>query len=225
MAPLTLHAISGSPPCRVASLVLDALKLEHEYKRVDLMAGEHKTPEYLKLNPQHTVPTLQDGDFVLSESRAIAVYLAETYDEKRTLLPADPKAAARVHQRLYFDAGVLADRFLALFRANVFFGKKEKPTEQETASLREAMAFLEDFLKPTGFAAGTDAMSLADLSLLATYSSIEATKGVYVNLDDYPESKKWAAKMKSLLPNYPKACGEGAGHFGGMLFSRTGWEA
>ena len=46
---------------------------------VDLMKGEHKTPEMLKINPFGTVPSLKDGDFGLGEQNAMWRYLAAKY--------------------------------------------------------------------------------------------------------------------------------------------------
>lgn len=71
--------------------------------------------------------------------------------------------------------------------------------------------------------AGTTHLTLADLSILATYSSMELTKGVYVDLELYPESRKWAAKMRALVPNYEKVCGEGTKVFGVIFEAKTGW--
>jgi hypothetical protein len=50
---------------------------------------------FAQLNPQHAVPTLVDGDFVLTESRAIVVYIVEAYGKNTELLPACPKVRAR----------------------------------------------------------------------------------------------------------------------------------
>lgn len=138
---LTLYGVPGSPPCRTVSLVLDVLNLDHAYKYVDLKNREQYSDAFLKLNPQHVVPVLEDGDFVLTESLAIAIYLAQKYDPeyKLGLLPRCPQQAATVHQRLLFDSGVLTLRFLKLFRMNCFGGKKEKPDEAERARIAEAM--------------------------------------------------------------------------------------
>lgn len=56
-----------SPPCRAVELAADKLGLKLNKKRLDLSKGEHLTEAFLKINPQHTVPTIVDGDLVLYE--------------------------------------------------------------------------------------------------------------------------------------------------------------
>ena len=63
----TLYYMAMSPPCRSVRLTAKALGLELELKLVDLMKGENLTPEFLALNPQHSIPTLVDGDVILWE--------------------------------------------------------------------------------------------------------------------------------------------------------------
>ena len=59
----------------------------------------------MQLNPCRTIPVLVDGDLVLTESRAILVYLATRYDPGGALYPTDLRTRARVDQRLFFDMG------------------------------------------------------------------------------------------------------------------------
>lgn len=56
-----------------------ALKIDFNKKYVDLMKGGCDTPEFKKINLQHTVPTIVDNGFTLWESRAILGYLGR-YD-------------------------------------------------------------------------------------------------------------------------------------------------
>ncbi|WP_323677962.1 glutathione S-transferase N-terminal domain-containing protein, partial [Halorubellus sp. PRR65] len=61
----------GSSPCRAVLLTAKAIGVDLNLKLMDLMKGEHLSPEFLKINPQHTIPTLVDNGLALSESRAI----------------------------------------------------------------------------------------------------------------------------------------------------------
>lgn len=72
---LTLYYTELSPPVRASLLTIKALGLNVDLKPVNLMTGEHLTPEYLQKNPFHTVPTLEDGEFTIWDSHAINSYL------------------------------------------------------------------------------------------------------------------------------------------------------
>ncbi|KAH9684303.1 glutathione S-transferase Z1 [Citrus sinensis] len=73
--------------------------LEYEYKAVNLVKGEQFSPEFLKINPIGYVPALVDGDFVVSDSFAILMYLEEKYPQP-PLLPSDLKRKAINYQTL-----------------------------------------------------------------------------------------------------------------------------
>ncbi len=81
--------------------MLQELGVDFEAVTVNLAAGEHRRPEFLKLNPAGKVPVLVDDDFVLTESVAIVLYLAEKYPHKG-LVPTDLKQKAQVNCWLLF---------------------------------------------------------------------------------------------------------------------------
>lgn len=101
---LQLYYTLGSPPSRACLQTIRILGLEVEVKNLDLIKGEQLSAEYLKINPTHQVPTLVDGDFILTESRAIMAYLVNSRNPGSKLYPSDAKTRALIDQRLYFDA-------------------------------------------------------------------------------------------------------------------------
>ena len=101
-----------------ASICLEELELPYEVHVINLLAGDQKQPEYVKLNPNGRIPTIVDRDedgFVVFESGAILLYLAE---KAGRLFPADPKGRSLVIQWLMFQMGGIGPM---MGQANVFF--------------------------------------------------------------------------------------------------------
>lgn len=114
MPQLTLYFTPGSPPARSVLMLLRELEIDVEVKVLDLVGKrEQYSEEFLKLNPAHEVPVLVDGDFVVTESRAILAYLVHSRKPGSSLYPTEAKARAVVDQRLYYDH--------ALFNKNGLF--------------------------------------------------------------------------------------------------------
>ena len=63
----------------IVHYMLHELGEPFEIVPVDLKAGDHKTPEFLKLNPMGKIPVLADGDTIVTEAPAILIYLADKY--------------------------------------------------------------------------------------------------------------------------------------------------
>lgn len=98
-----------SPASRAftAYWMLEELGVRFAVKTVDIRKGEQKQPAYLKLNPAGKVPTLTDGEVVVSENPAIAIYLADRYGYG-TLAPKidDPDRGAYLKWMVYSSAVV-----------------------------------------------------------------------------------------------------------------------
>src|SRR5215470_15115452 len=82
---------------------LQELGVEFESVIVNMIAGEHRKPEFLKINPAGKLPVLVDGDLLLTESVAIVLYLADKYSEKG-LIPAALAQRAQLYRWLLFAA-------------------------------------------------------------------------------------------------------------------------
>jgi len=141
---LDFYYIPGSAPCRAVQMTAKAVGVDLNLKLTNLMAGEHLKPEYLKINPQHTVPTLVDDGFALWESRAIMVYLVEQYGKTASLYPSDAKARAIVNQRLYFDLGTLYQRFADYYYPQIFAKAPANPDNLK--KLEDAVGFFQHLL-------------------------------------------------------------------------------
>lgn len=93
---LRLHNFWRSPASNRVRIALNLKGVEWEYVACNLRSGEHRSPEYLRLNPQGLVPALELGEGrVLTQSFAIIEYLDEVWPEP-PLLPADAAGRARV---------------------------------------------------------------------------------------------------------------------------------
>eukprot|EP00096_Caligus_rogercresseyi_P012743 TRINITY_DN543_c0_g1_i1.p1 TRINITY_DN543_c0_g1~~TRINITY_DN543_c0_g1_i1.p1 ORF type:complete len:218 (-),score=57.88 TRINITY_DN543_c0_g1_i1:67-720(-) len=213
-----LYGMDLSAPYRITLMTAEAAGLAYETNDVDLMKGDNMKPEFMELNPQHTIPVMKHDDFVMNESRAIASYLASEFDESGKLYPSScSKTTARIHQRMYFDMGVLNKAFGECVYPKMFRGSEPKPEAFD--KLKEVLGWANDMLKETGFAAGTENMTIADICWVATYSSIKES-GI-LELEEYSELEEWFSKCTALIPNYEKANGNGAKAFGEFYKSKA----
>lgn len=106
-AGLTLYDLEISGNCYKARLLMGLLGQEHRLVPVDFVAGGHRSPAMLALNPLGELPVLTDGDVVLRDSGAILVYLARRED-RLDWLPIDPAGLAAVQQWLSFAVNEIA---------------------------------------------------------------------------------------------------------------------
>jgi len=83
---LRLH-YSPSNASMAPHIVLHELGVPFELAVVDRARNAQRSPEYLRLNRNGTIPVLEDGDTVLHETAAILVHLADTHPAAR-LAPA-----------------------------------------------------------------------------------------------------------------------------------------
>src|SRR5262245_19892887 len=124
---------------------LQELGIDFEAIPVDLLAGEHRSPAFLKLNPAGKLPVLVDGEMVLTESIAIVLYLGEKYRDKG-LIPADLQQRAQLMRWLLFTTTELEQPIWRMARHTVLY-REDRRRPGELALAREdfvAMANIMD---------------------------------------------------------------------------------
>jgi glutathione S-transferase len=188
-----------SPNVRRVRLTAAVLGIELEEKRLDFAKGEHKNPEYLALNPNGAVPTLVDGDFVLTESRAIMQYLASKKPESG-LVPRDEAARADVTRWQFWDAShfspqLAAMAFEKLLKGMMGLGEPDAGKIQEALNnIRRFGAVLNKRLEGRQYIVGS-ALTVADLTIA---SSLMYAKQAEVPIAEFPNVQSWFSRMSEL---------------------------
>ena len=188
------HEISGNS--YKARLLLSLLNLEYEWVRVDLMKGEHKSPEYLAKNPFGQVPFLVDGESQLADAQAILVYLALQYGGEQWL-PLDALPLAQVIRWLSTAAGEVRQgpenaRLYYLFGAGTNIN-----IERATQKAAFILTQLEQHLSTRSWLE-FDHPTIADVAI---YPYIALARDGKIDLDAYPNVLSWIQRIKQ-LPGY-----------------------
>lgn len=113
---IDFYHMPESPPCRAVEMLHGHLEVSTNKKLINLPNGDHLSEDFKKLSPRQKVPTIVDGSFSLSESRAILAYLVNRYAPSSSLYPVDAEKRAKVDEMLYIDIGTLYAEQGALMR-------------------------------------------------------------------------------------------------------------
>lgn len=182
---------------RKACAVARYLNSPIEFIHIDLAKGEHKTPQYLAINPNGKVPSLEDGALKIWESNAIMGHLARKAGSD--LWPQDDARKLDVIRWLAWDsehftrhAGELY--FQHIIKARFGLGATdEKAVEQAQGFWRRYADVLNDHLRGRRFI--LDNLTIADFAIGITLPYAEIAK---IPLADFPEIERWHARLNEL---------------------------
>jgi glutathione S-transferase len=180
--------IHGSARSRALRTLWMAGELGLAYEHNDLLPRSPAThaPEYLALNPNARVPTIEDDGFVLYESMAINLYLAKKHHSP--LYPADPQAEALAWQWSFWETDRL-DRQLVNYanHAMVLPAAERNPAIADAAwaDIVPALDVLEGALTKSRWLVG-EAFSVADLNVAAAMY-----RGLTMDLARWPQVTEW----------------------------------
>jgi glutathione S-transferase len=190
---MQIYGDSNSGNCLKVKWVCDRLALPYRWTEVDILKGESRTHEFLRLNAAGQVPTvvLDDGR-ALAQSNAIIRYLARGSD----LIPADAYDAARMDEWLFWEQNS-HEPFIAGCRfQTVYLGRPASDLDPDKIKRGyAALARMEHQLAATRFLLG-ESLSLADVALLA-YTRVAHEGGFH--LDGYASLRRWVGEAERSL--------------------------
>ena len=198
--------IYGTPPTRVikALWLLNELQVEYELVPVALLEGEHLRPEFRELNPASKVPVLVDGDLVLPESAAIALYLAEKPPEAG-FIPETLEERAQMHRWLYFLNSEVEANLWRIAKHEFIYPEENRLAAEvalATKDLLEMLKVLESHMQDREFLV-SGKVSVADF--VAAYLLDWANEAV--GLSDLPHLSSFLSRMYE-RPNAPPRISE-----------------
>jgi glutathione S-transferase len=170
--------------------MIEEVGVPYEYKRVDVRAGQCRTPEYTRMYGGATVPVLRDGDLVLGESIAINFYLAEKYAPE--LLPSDLALRGLAYQwSLWAITNVQPELLTVMFDA-MKASEERNPPAVDAAKLRLApqLAFLDRALEGREYLVG-DRFTVADVNA-GSVLNIARAMSLLVGL---PNASTWMQRL------------------------------
>lgn len=185
----TLFYINGCPGARAVRMFMKHKNIEANEILLDLSKGEHKTAEYIRLNPMHTVPTLKieypDGRIEsLYESRIILKYL-------------DNNTNIEVDKWLYWDLGFLTPNVGKIIYPRLF--RNEEPNMNDLPNLVEKFEYLNTSLKDSAFLLD-NTLSIADFSSAMLIENSQICSDL-ISVNNYPNIELWLNNIKKAVGN------------------------
>ena len=170
------------------SIALEEMGLPYEVKVIDFGSNEQKSGWYVKLNPNGRIPTLDDDGFVIFESGAILIYLAEKTGK---FLPRDTHGRSRVLQWLMFQMAGIGPM---MGQANVFFRyfpeKIQPAIDRYQREVTRLFGVLDRQLASHEYIAGE--YSIADMALWPWVSGHDWSG---VSVDPFKSLQRWLAQV------------------------------
>jgi glutathione S-transferase len=199
--------IYGSPKSSAGRCfwTLEETGITYENKPIDFRAKEHKSEEFLKINPNGKVPVLTDGDYTIWESMGINLYVAEKY--KPELMGLTPEQRGHVYQWSIWSIGDLQTPLIDIFIQLIFVPEDRRDLdkiEKAKAKLPDLLNIMEMALSKTKFLAG-DEFTMADLN---TASVIHICESIDYDIKDFKNINTWLSSIndRKAFQSYKALC-------------------
>ena len=187
----------ANSPRKVRMFLAEKKITNVEMVEINMMEGEHKTPEYRAIAPNSRIPALQlDDGTVIMESTAICRYLESLHPEPNLFGESPIEIAsiemwqARIFNELMIPLA-MGFRHLHPAMSALETQNKEYGETQKNIGIK-SLKYFNNILSESEFVAG-DRYTFADIQMITTTDFFIALNRL--NLDDYPEIKRHAELM------------------------------
>ncbi|KAL1604858.1 hypothetical protein SLS60_004398 [Paraconiothyrium brasiliense] len=191
----------GTPNGIKASIILEELKeaygKDYTWQGINISQNIQKEPWFTKLGPNGRIPVIVDhdqGGFAVQEGLSILTYLTRMYDTDHKFSFTDPLDISRAEQWMAWQHGGLgpmqgqANHFNRFAPERIAYGMQRYTGETE-----RLVGVLNTALEGTDYLVGNK-YSIADI---ASYGWVNALKFSGVEIDDFPNVKKWADRISA----------------------------
>jgi glutathione S-transferase len=134
---LTLYYHPGNASM-TPHVLLEEIGAPYELAFVDRQSGAHRSPEYLKLNPNGLIPVLRDGDLVLYETAAICLHLADTHAASQLAPTLATAARAHFYQWLAWLSATLQPTLMLHFYPERWVDANDAPAVAQVKARAQA---------------------------------------------------------------------------------------
>ena len=191
----------ANSPRKVRMFMAEKNISDIEIINIDLMSGEHKTPEYRAIAPNSRIPALElDDGNVIMESTAICRYLESLYPEPNLFgenaieIASIEMWQARIYNELMIPLA-MAFRHLHPGMSEMEIQNKEYGQTQKTIGIK-SLKYFDASLSEAEFVAG-DRFTFADIQMITTTDFFIGLNRL--NLEEYPEIKRHSKLMSERL--------------------------
>jgi len=200
---LALYVDMLSQPCRAVTWFCIANNIPYNANSIRLNKGEHRTPEFLKINPLGKVPAIVNEGYMLYESHSIMRYLSMKYQLADNWYPKDFKKRLDVEKYLDWHHLGLRQPTARMVILHVFAkALKKEVTEKDLieaeADLKATLKVFENHWLKTKYISNDDNPSIADISAVCELTQLRLLDVNYITSATYPILNNYIDRMSKI---------------------------